>query len=181
MKYPFTEAEFKQASDEWGCNCGPSALAFALQVPLDAARYAIPDFDKKRYTSPTMMKAALAELKHEYVAMRLPLRPKPKHRNDLEPLASDLLVSLVRVQWTGPWTDPGANPRWAYGHTHWICTWRRRRLDDLHPESMVFDCNGGVRSLVSWDDEIAPILAAAAPRRYGDWFPTHIWRLYPPR
>lgn len=62
MKYPFTEAEFKAASDAWGCNCGPSALAFATQKSLEAARHAIPGFEAKRYTSPTMMRDALAFL-----------------------------------------------------------------------------------------------------------------------
>lgn len=38
MTYPFTEDEMYAAAREWGCNCGPSALAFALQVPLDRVR-----------------------------------------------------------------------------------------------------------------------------------------------
>lgn len=58
IDYPFTEEELEAAADEWGCNCGPSALAFALQKPLEEVRYAIPDFEQKGYTSPTMIRIA---------------------------------------------------------------------------------------------------------------------------
>lgn len=58
---PFTQDEFYAAYEEWGCNCGPSALAFILQQPLDYIRDKIPDFEKKKFTSPTMMRQAIAK------------------------------------------------------------------------------------------------------------------------
>lgn len=160
--YPFTEAESRQAAQEWGCNCGPNALAFALQVKLDVVRPAIPGFESKRYTSPSMMKQALAGLGSPYVDI-------PASRQEM----FSVITALVRVQWTGPWTEPGMNPRWAYMHTHWITTFKGRS-----DEALLFDCNGGVRSFESWETEIVPILTNY-PRAYGGWEPTHIWRLRP--
>ena len=39
LTYPFTESDSQRAFDEWGANCGPNALAFALQIPLSAAKW----------------------------------------------------------------------------------------------------------------------------------------------
>lgn len=166
LKYPFTEQEMQTAAMDWGCNCGPSALAFVLQKPLDSARYAIRDFDKKRYTSPTMMKQALEELAVQFT-------PVVRSKVDRDHMFSQW-PALVRLQWTGPWTQPGVNPKAAYWHTHWIATW----LDGsaLEPGApLVFDCNGGVRHVEDWEENIVPLLL---PKR-GDkkWHPTHIWRI----
>jgi hypothetical protein len=154
--YPFTGADVRRAAEEWGCNCGPAALAFALQVPLERVRGAIPGFESKRYTSPTMMRAALDGLGVSFT-------PAPADRLSL------LLVpmSLVRVQWTGPWAKPGAPPKWAYRQTHWIAAWGGN----------VFDVNGGIGSLDWWVKEIVPAITAATPRADGGWFPTHVWRI----
>jgi hypothetical protein len=156
IRYPFTEADSQRAYDEWGANCGPNALAFALQVPLDRIRGAIPGFEEKRYTSPTMMAAALGNLG---VGYRSVLR-----------VAAVAELALVRVQFTGPWTAPGANPKWAYGHTHWIAAWRWPGLN-------VFDVNGGVMSFEEWKAEIIPALTGAIPRADGGWRHTHVWQL----
>jgi hypothetical protein len=166
ITYPFTEQEMTAASQEWGCNCGPSALAFALQKPLNAARHAIPGFDQKRYTSPMMMKAALAFLDREFVAVKAPHRVP----QDVEPVFAGPM-SLVRVQWTGPWTAPGANPKWAYRQTHWIAAWAERGVP------LVFDCNGGIRGFTSWESEIVPLILKLYPRADGGWFFTNVWRL----
>jgi len=161
--YPFTEAEFDAAYREWGCNCGPSALAFALNLSLEAVRPAIPDFDRKRYTSPTMMKAALANLGISYDATSEIQRSA---------MFSDR-VALVRVQWTGRWTKPGANPKWAYNYTHWIACWFYRS----HGTPLVFDCNGGLTNFHRWQTEIVPLLVKDLRGGDGGWCPTHIWRL----
>ena len=167
MKCPFTQAEFDKAAAEWGCNCGPSALAFACQTTLERARDAIPGFVEKRYTSPTMMKAGLEALGQVWFHSPVPDR-NGEHWSDIW---RDGRVCLVRVQWDGPWCAPGANPRWAYGHTHWVCTWVH---DTLGPH--VFDCNGGMRDIDSWREAIALLLWSSNKRATG-WFPTHIWAL----
>jgi hypothetical protein len=124
--YPFTEAEFQAASRTWGANCGPAALAFALHKRIDEVRPAIPDFEIKGYTSPTMMKAGLQYFRASWRV----INPCPN-----PPFEDDGGMSLVRVQFTGPWTAAGSNPRWAYGHTHWIASY----MTD-HGRQLVFDC-----------------------------------------
>ncbi len=171
MSYPFTEEEATRANDEWGANCGPNALAFILRRKLHEVRSLVPGFEQKRYTSPTMMAQALRFDGIHYVA--IPEAPVSE--------MCHAKPALVRVQWTGKWTEPGANPKWAYIHTHWICCWK---TSTVHSQAgvpvldckWVFDCNGGVRSLSSWIKDIVPLLATGA-RRDGGWFPTHIWRL----
>jgi hypothetical protein len=162
--YPFSQEEFERACREWGCNCGPSALAFALRRPLEVARDAIPGFAAKRYTSPTMMRQALEALGVAWRSAGL-----------LEPAAMCCAsaMSLVRIQWTGPWTAPGMNPRWAYGYTHWVAAWCPAGTS----LELVFDCNGGVCERGSWEREIVPLITREVKRADGGWRPTHIWRL----
>lgn len=169
--YNVTRAEIDAAHDEWGCNCGPSALAVALRLPINAVRHAIPGFEAKHYTSPTMMKAGLESLRRGYVARQVPPYT-PGKAVDRSGMFFDS-PSVVRVQWTGPWTKPGANPKWAYWYTHWVATWRERGVP------VVFDCNCGMREVRSWIDEIIPLLTETHPRADGGWFPTHIWSITP--
>ena len=173
--YPFTEEESRQALDEWGANCGPNALAFALGKTLDEVRPLLVGFEEKRYTNPTMMRDALSRAGVSFQIQK--------------PRADDTMFqktkSLVRIQWHGPWTEPGANPRWAYRQTHWICTFR---CDDVSlvrggdpwrcmNMPLVFDCNGRLKTYSDWNAEIVPLLTKSIPRANGDWSPTHVWRL----
>ena len=166
--YPFTEADAEAAYNEWGANCGPNALAFALNLSLDAVRYAIPDFDAKRYASPTMMKGGLLNLHARYSV--LPIF-QPPARKEFPASAFSEDPALVRIQWCGPWTAVNANPKWAYRQTHWICTFKYAALD------YIFDCNGGVASFEAWKRDVVPLILKCYPRADGDWFPTHIWRI----
>lgn len=169
-RYPFTEEESKKASIEWGANCGPNALAFALQVDLDTVRPLIPGFEEKRYTSPTMMKAGIAAARRWFTA------EKAADLRDV--MFSPDALALVRIQFTGPWTKPGTNPRWAYWHTHWICTWATESVwSNLSSREMLFDVNGGVIEFCRWHREILPVLTGMDKRSDGGWLPTHVWRL----
>lgn len=160
LDMPFTRSEVCDAITGWGCNCGPSALAFARGVSLDDARAAIAGFDEKRYTSPTMMKGALH-------ALCIPFAP-------LEATIPEMFLrgmAISRVQWTGPWTKPGSNPMWAYRQTHWVATWSR-----APGEWMVFDINSGIVDFDTWEVEVVPdILRECVPRADGGWCPTHVW------
>ena len=162
LDYTFTQEDAEKAYRDWGCNCGPSSLAFALRISLDEVRPLIPGFNEKRYTSPSMMKAALAAARRGF--------QDTKPADVIRMFANR--VALVRVQWTGPWTAADANPRWAYRQTHWIATYLN---DGLY--QAVFDINGGILEFPTWKTAIVPEIVASIPRADGGWFPTHIWRL----
>jgi hypothetical protein len=167
--YPFTEEDMAQTNEEWGASCGPISLAFALQVPLQEVREAIPGFEEKRHTTPTMMRAALEKLQVGYDEIHFPgyhFIPRDMF---------DERIAICRIQWTGPWTALGANPKWSYKATHWIACWRQ---SDEFEIGRVFDCNSGIKVFTTWDNEIVPALTVAIPRADGGWFPTHIWRLH---
>jgi hypothetical protein len=56
LTYPFTEQDAQKAYDDWGANCGPNALAFAMGLHIDKVKGLIRGFDSRGYTSPTMMR-----------------------------------------------------------------------------------------------------------------------------
>ena len=156
---PFTEGQFRSANEEWGCNCGPSALAFALQTSLAFVRNKITKFESRRYTSPNMMRGALFSIGRKFDAIRSPTPDDMfSHR-----------ISLVRIQWTGPWTNPTPK-RWASKHTHWITTWQDGA------KHMLFDCNGGPSDYETWEEKIVPLLMASTKNCDG-WRPANVWRL----
>lgn len=165
IDYPFTQEQAEAAHAEWGCNCGPAALAFALQTKLENVRHAIPDFESKRYTSPTMMKQALAKLGVTYTECRA-THATMTGEPEIMPR-----LRLVRIQWLGPWTAPGVNPKWAYHYTHWICAWNTI----LKP--LIFDINGGVNTVFGWEQETVPLITKSISRADGGWKPTHVWRV----
>jgi hypothetical protein len=161
MIYTFSQAEAEHAYRTWNANCGPNALAFALQMPLEAVRRHIPRFEERHYTSPSMMKAALASLCRSYISVK-------------KPTASDMFdrpPALVRVQWGGPWIVNGKPQRWAARQTHWVCAWEEEG------RYLVFDVNGGMQLLEDWRDKIVPLLTSEVPRCDGTWYPANVWRL----
>lgn len=173
--YPFTEEQAQAAYTEWGCNCGPSALAFALQTSLDKVHPAIPDFDERRYTSPSMMRAALANLGQRFMPIATPpVKQRFTSYAHQEMFAGPM--TLVRIQWTGPWIVDGKPQRWAARQTHWIACW-----SDAHDvwqggRRLVFDCNGGMRTFQSWQQGIVPLIVESVKRADGGWYPANIWR-----
>jgi hypothetical protein len=172
LDYPFTEEEARAAHEEWGCNCGPTALAFALQKPLADVRDAIPSFDDRRYTSPMMMRAALEYFGQRFLAIAASRRDSAQiTRMFAGPM------TLVRIQWTGPWIVDGKPQRWAARQTHWIACWTDGSDVIEGGRRLVFDCNGGMRTFGSWESEIVPLITATVKRADGGWYPANIWRL----
>lgn len=102
---PYTRAESDEARKAWGANCGPHALAAALGKSLDDARLCLPGF--RGWTNPTMMGAALR-------ACGAVFRLTKNLRT------AQLCDGINRLQWEGPWLNPGVPARVAYQHTHWI-------------------------------------------------------------
>lgn len=158
----FTQADAECAYDDWGANCGPGALAAILGATLDEVRPLIPEFDTKHYTNPSMMAAAL----------RASGRPWRKHWSD-DDLARWPGWGLVRIQWEGPWTQPGVPMRARYRHTHWVGSARRR-----DGAIGIFDINciangSGWGSLEDWRSIVVPWLTGSNPRASGGWHITH--------
>lgn len=150
----FDKHDLLRASLAWRCNCGPSALAAVLGISLEQVRPLIPNFEERGYTSPTMMRHAIDNAGQRFLS------------GDGWPSRG-----LVRIQFTGPWTADGANPRWAYRYTHWVASFGEP--GHLH---WIFDCNGGLRPRGTWENEILPLLIESIKRADG-WTRTHNWEL----
>jgi hypothetical protein len=154
----YTPPDIRSASESWGANCGPAALAAITREPLEAVRPHLCDFESKGYTNPTMMYAALT-------AMRLGWT----HTEPDMPA-----FGLVRIQWEGPWTKPGVPMRARYRHTHWIGTCREaggltRWIFDVNCESV-----GGWIDADVWRTRVVPwLLRECEPKASGDWHVTH--------
>lgn len=161
----FTYDDAERVAEEWGCNCGPSALAAALSLTLDEVRPLINGFDQRGYMSPIMMKEALNRSGVQW-------REKTKCRQvPRSALPAAFPTGLCRVQWTGPWTAAGANPRWAYNHTHWIATWQTEQ------GVLVFDINRGLTTYEDWEEVVPPLITSGIKRADGGWYATHLWEI----
>lgn len=165
------------AGDEWGFNCGPGALCGVLDLTPEEVRPHLGDFEQKGYTNPTLMAHALHSLGMKFrrkfeCAVHVEGRPHP----DEWPLRG-----FVRVQWDGPWTNPGVPMAARYRHTHWI-GFKSENTDGSG--GMVFDVNcmavGGWVTLYEWSSQVVPwLLPQVQPRANGKWWPTHCWELIP--
>lgn len=160
----FTEADADRAFEEWGCNCGPGALAAIMGMTLDAVRLFLPEFDARRYTSPTMMFDALQRIGRPWE--RCARKTWPKY-------------GLVRIQWEGPWCDDGVPIAARYRHTHWVGA-ETFRIAGV----VVFDINcmnngSGWVSLEDWSSIIVPHLLAGHKRATGRWHITHAIEVTP--
>lgn len=157
-----TIEQMSQAWEEWGCNCGPGALCAVLGLTPDEVRPYFPGFDRKRYTNPTMMWAALKSIGARY-SKRVLGRRKPGSL----PFPS---FGLARVQWGGPWCDEGRPVAAAYRHTHWIAA-----VGACNPIA-IFDVNnpGSWVSRGSWQEILVPwLLKRCEPKSDGTWWLTH--------
>jgi hypothetical protein len=160
----FTLADAERASDEWGCNCGPSALAAVTGRTLDEIRPLMGEFEKKRYTNPTLMFECLKRSGANWWTVA----GVPTH-------------GLIRVQWEGPWTAPGVPPRVAYRHTHWIGIknpLHASMLDQVHRTAGIFDINamnsGGWIAYTDWATILVPwLLQQCEPKANGRFSFTH--------
>ena len=157
----FTHDDANRAYDDWGANCGPGAIAAMLGMTLDELRPQMGDFEDKRYTNPTLMWDVLNRIGVGF-SLTKPARSWPDY-------------GLARVQWEGPWTNPGVPPRAAYRHTHWV------GAHGKNPENVgIFDINcmnsGGWVNVFDWAGTIVPHLVQnCCPKgASGRWHLTHV-------
>jgi hypothetical protein len=164
MKFPvkISMEDAERAYDEWGCNCGPAALAAIMGLTLHQVRSHMGDFESKRYTNPTLMFAALNSVGARW-------RKLPTPRCDWP------VYGLCRIQWEGPWTEPGVPIRARYRQTHWIAV-----QHPIHSATVgIFDVNclsngSGWTDEKSWRENLVPwLLRECVPRANGKWHVTH--------
>jgi hypothetical protein len=164
----FTKADADRAHDEWGANCGPGALAAILDMTLDDVRPHMGDFERKRYTNPSLMFAALKSIGTNWSALAL----------DGKVIKLGWpIYGLARIQWEGPWTEPSVPVRARYRYTHWVGSARGAN----NPGIFDINCmnNGtGWCSLDDWKSTMAPYLIAQYPRANGKWHITHAIEIF---
>lgn len=173
----FTIEDAHRASDEWGFNCGPAAVAAILGMTLAGLRPHLGDFETKHYTNPTLMWSILRSLKAPVSEIsRLNASLESQRRGE----APWPFYGLARVQWEGPWTAPGVPVRVRYRHTHWVGVsksadsmtapgWEEPRIFDVNCMSM-----GGWVPLSMWTESVVPwILKQCEPKADGKWHLTH--------
>lgn len=161
----FTAEDAQAAWEAWGCNCGPGAVAGVFGLTMDEVRAHMGDFEVKRYTNPTLMWDVLGRLGQPW-------------RKVMRPLDWPVL-GLARVQWEGPWTEPGVPPAARYRQTHWVGA--RQRPGG---SAEVFDINcmsvGGWVPEETWVNQVVPwLLRECVPRANGTWHLTHAVELAP--
>ncbi len=160
----FTADDADRAHEQWGANCGPGAIAAICGLTLDEVRPHMGDFEAKRYTNPTLMWAVLRSIgvSFSYRGGHLGRELWPEY-------------GLCRVQWEGPWTQPGVPARAAYRHTHWIGA----AIDPVKGIG-IFDINAigngsGWSALEDWSLLLVPwLLEECVPRASGGWYLTHV-------
>lgn len=146
-----------RASEAWGANCGPGALAAILSMTLDEVRPHMGDFERKRYTNPTLMFESLdrAGAKWRSIGTTWPC------------------YGLARIQWEGPWTAPGVPIRARYRHTHWVGAATIRNEVGIFDINCINNGTGWVR-IKEWETIVVPwIIMEAVPRANGKWHITH--------
>ncbi len=163
-----THDDWTAAEEEWHPNCGPTALAVMTGLPLMVVLPHIPHYKERHYTNPTMMAAALRSLGVSF-----------QERDDADCDGHTLTrYGLVRIQWEGPWTAPGANPKWAYRATHWIGA---ADFDGFAGCTSVFDINNDGSDWVLkpyWEEKTVPAIVRECCRATGNWWATHRWELF---
>jgi hypothetical protein len=140
-------------------NCGPAAVAAVLGLTPDELRPHLGDFERKRYTNPTLMWSILRSLKVSFSVSTLAPKWPP--------------YGLARIQWEGPWTQQGVPIAARYRQTHWVGVASGRG-----GEPVIFDVNamrvGGWIKLDDWQNTLVPwILSVCVPRANGKWYITH--------
>lgn len=169
----FTQEEAERAYDEWGCNCGPTALAAILGISLGEAKpfFDAAGFPTKRYTNPTMMLEVLRATGRRFLVTqgaKLPTSPWPTW-------------GLARIQWHGPWMTPGVPMAARYRQTHWIGAARRTTMA---ADVGIYDCNAmsngtGWVPIAAWRDIVAPHILEGIKRADGKWSVTHVIEIHP--
>ena len=152
---------FNEAAEVWGFNCGPAAVCGVLELLPGQVQgvFKRHGFANKRYTNPKMMFEVLSSLIGD--------------RWNVLSVDRWPMNGLIRVQWSGPWTNPGVPIRVAYRHTHWIGSREAPRGREVFDVNCA--CVGGWVPYLEWSGSVVPwLLKTCQPKADGKWWPTHV-------
>jgi hypothetical protein len=158
-----TSDDFWKASETWGANCGPGAIAAITECTMDEVRQHLGDFESKHYTNPTLMRSALLLMwEHGLVAdveaVRVTGGELPWARH-----------GICRIQWHGPWMNPGVPIRARYLATHWVgSTIAQSGAVGIFDVNALGNGSGWV-SLEDWSGVLVPHLTKDYKRADGQW------------
>lgn len=165
----FNGDDIQTARKAWRCACGPVAIACILDLTLDDVRQYI-GADYRGWMNPTQMKEALLRAGVSFRELDRNKLYRPTGPNQFGcPYAAK--YGITRIQFAGPWTEPGVPERVAYNYTHWVAS----ALDDRHYLD-VHDNNWGWMSVVEYFHNMKK-LAIEIPRASGAWWPTHCYEV----
>ncbi len=146
----FTAADAYIAADAWKFSCGPGALCAIANLTPPEVRPHLPGF--RGWMNPSQMYTALGSLGFRWKGVTTDWPER---------------LGILRIQWGGPWLDPGVPVAAAYRQTHWIASSGAR----------VFDINalevGGWLSRDEWIGRMVPFLTGHIKRATGKWSITH--------
>jgi hypothetical protein len=121
------------------------------------------DFERKRYTNPTLMWEILRSLGlHWRMETRTPGGIKWP------------IWGLARVQWEGPWTKDGVPAAARYRHTHWVGASAANRGNIGIWDVNCLNNGTGWVGLKEWTEILIPfVLRECHPKASGGWHLTH--------
>jgi hypothetical protein len=157
LKLRFGQAEVEAAHNEWGCNCGPAALAAVMGLTLDEVRLCLGDFEERGYMNVSMMRSAIAA-----AGGRINGEVDCGPGRDFYPLGR---FGLVRIQRGGPWIIDGKPARWAATASHWIAS-----IHGPGGLQFIYDINSGLVPWGEWDRGVAPAIMREIKRCDGSYY-----------
>lgn len=128
-----------------------------MGMTLNEVRPHMGDFERKRYTNPTLMFDALRSIGRPWRVRGTATWPA---------------YGLVRVQWEGPWTEPGVPRRARYRYTHWVGAAVDVGQVGIFDINCISNGTGWV-SLDDWVSTVVPYLTGLYKRSNGKWHITH--------
>jgi hypothetical protein len=159
--------DLDEANKRWEANCFPGALAAALGISVGDVRPFFPWFHASPYTNIPRGDEAIGAA---YSAGRC---------RSWRPIASSEWPAhgVALVQFTGPWTAPDANKKWAAMHTHAIAVAAREIRGRAGLTRMVYDVNAvSWAPLETWEAIILP-KTFKEPKRSTGYYVKAAWFL----
>lgn len=159
-KLPYTQAESLAAYRDWKATCGHHSIAAACGVSLDQVKAVCPKLCG--WMSPTMISQTLFNL-----GFNSRKYPVPKRMNT----PPGHMVCIMRIQWDGPWCNPGVPAKAAYLHTHYVAV--------LAGGWVVCTATDG-NTPTPWARWVDAVTSEALESVRGctGWYSTHIWTPY---